>query len=204
MVAYAAPARVAGASLGTHGAGAVSETMTGLDETDRAPPADLDLAALYRQYAPLVLRRVRRFVGPQEAEEVVHEIFLRALEKRDTFRSESSPVTWLYTLTTRHCLNRIRNSGRRRELLDVHAGAIPAQAPMGASAEARLFLQQFWKTLDDEVALIGIYYFVDGLTHAEIAKLVGCSPRTVGYRIQQLQAQAQAAGGSESRPDPRA
>ena len=37
----------------------------------------LDLDALYRKYAPMVARRVRRFVSHDDVEEVVHEVFLR-------------------------------------------------------------------------------------------------------------------------------
>ena len=76
--------------------------------------ATVDLDALYRTYAPMVLRRARRFFDAQEAEEVVHEVFLRAVEKAHTFRAEASPSTWLYQMTTNHCLNRLRNSQRRR------------------------------------------------------------------------------------------
>lgn len=167
--------------------------------TSQSP--ELDVATLYRQYAPLVLRRVRRFVGPQEAEEVVHEVFLRAIEKLDTFRAESSPVTWLYSLTTRHCLNRLRDSGRRRELLAERAHDIPMPRPPAPSSETTLFINQLWQTLDPELASIGTHYFVDGLTHDEIARICGCSPRTIGNRIKKIQELARAARQPVERED---
>lgn len=161
---------------------------------NQAARGTIDLAALYRRYAPLVLRRVRRFVGPEEAEEVVHEIFLRALEKMDTFRAESSPVTWLYSLTTRHCLNRLRDRGRRRELMNQRANEIPTPQPPAPSTEATLFLDEFWRSLDPELSQIGVHYFVDGMNHDEIARVVGCSPRTVGNRVKRIQKLARKAG----------
>ena len=36
--------------------------------------------------------------------------------------------------------------------------------------------------------MFAVYYFVDGLTHAEIAGIVGVSRRTVGNRIEELTA----------------
>ena len=153
----------------------------------RRRQAGIDLDQLYRQHAGLVVRRVRRFF-PDDVEEVVHEVFLRALEKAHTFRAEASPTTWLYQLTTRHCLNRIRDSKRRRELLEIYADD-PWTAPIANEPETRVFLQEIWSTLDPDLALIGVYYFVDDLSHAQIAKLVGVSRRTVGNRIEALRQQ---------------
>ena len=39
--------------------------------------------------------------------------------------------------------------------------------------------------------VVGVYYFLDGMTHAEIARILGCSRRTVGNRIEALRAQVQ-------------
>jgi DNA-directed RNA polymerase specialized sigma24 family protein len=46
----------------------------------------LDLEQLYRKHARTVLRRVRRFFGEDDAEEVMHEVFMRAIERIDSFR----------------------------------------------------------------------------------------------------------------------
>lgn len=80
----------------------------------------LDVRAVYERYGPLVLRRIQRFFQGPDAEEVFQEVFLLVIEKLDSFRAESSPATWLYRLTTNHCLNRLRLGGRRRELVDLH------------------------------------------------------------------------------------
>jgi DNA-binding transcriptional regulator LsrR (DeoR family) len=49
--------------------------------------------------------------------------------------------------------------------------------------------------MDAETAQIATYYFIDGMTHAEIARIVGVSRRTIGNRISDLQAQARTAAG---------
>lgn len=162
----------------------------------RRPRIDLD--TLYTRHAGLVLRRVRRFFkDPVEAEEVVHEVFLRALEKQDSFRAEASPTTWLYQLTTNHCLNRLRNADRRRQALDQNAD-LPWLQPSGPTpADEAVFLDDLWAGLDADTAAIAVYFFIDGMTHAEIARIVGVSRRTIGNRIADLQAQARAAAGRE-------
>jgi RNA polymerase sigma-70 factor (ECF subfamily) len=150
----------------------------------------IDVGELYRRYAPMVLRRVHRFYRGHEAEEVVHEVFLRVLEKVDGFRADASPVTWLYRITTNWCLNRLRNEGRRGELLEQEAGVLEQWQAPAPHSEARAFLGQLWRHVDEESALVGIYYHLDGMTHDEIARVMGCSPRTVGYRLNRLSASA--------------
>lgn len=160
----------------------------------KSTPA-LDMDALYRQYAGMVLRRVRRFFGESEAEEVVHEVFLRAMEKGESFRGDASPSTWLYHMTTNHCLNRLRNQKRRRSALNINAD-LPWLKPAAVTdSETSVFLEQLWSQLDDEAIMIGTYYFIDGLSHDEIARIVGVSRRTVGNRVEALRAQARGAAG---------
>jgi RNA polymerase sigma-70 factor (ECF subfamily) len=156
-----------------------------------------DVARLYADHAGRVHRWVRRFAIADEAEEVVHEIFVKVLEKLDRFRAESSPTTWLYRMTTNHCLNRLRDGGRRAELWRAHAESMWAAPIADADQETVAFLREFWGGLDGELVEVGIYYFVDGMTHAEIARIVGCSERTVGNRLDRLRMAASEAAGVE-------
>lgn len=128
---------------------------------------------------------------------MAQEVFLRALEKAHTYRGEAAPTTWLYQLTTRHCLNRLR-AGRRRAAALALYSEDPWSAPIGRDPEAQLFLEQAWASLDPELATLGMYYFIDDLTHQQIADMTGVSRRTVGNRIESLKAQLkQMAGGAE-------
>jgi RNA polymerase sigma-70 factor (ECF subfamily) len=164
----------------------------------RSPPA-FDVAELYKRFGPLVLRRGRRFLGDAEAEEVLHEVFLKALERGHEFRGESSPSTWLFRVTTHLCLNRRRDQKRRAELLERHGPTVWAeelrQRSGSESAEARTFLNKLWRTLPEELAMIGVLYWVDGLTTAEIGRMLGVSDRTVANRLTALQEAAKKAEG---------
>ncbi len=160
-------------------------------------PPTLDIDQLYRRYGPLVLRRIRGFFrDPAEAEDVLQEVFVRVMESSDSFRGAARPSTWLYSVTTRHCLNRLRDAKRRRELLDEHGTAMG----WGASAEsaqqpAQLLIKQVWRELDPELLEMAVYYEVDGMSHGQIAELTGVSRRTVGNRLAQLAERAKDIGG---------
>jgi RNA polymerase sigma-70 factor (ECF subfamily) len=150
---------------------------------------------MYRDHGAMVLRRIKRFYRGDEAEEVLQEIFIRVLTTDAVFRGEASTVTWLYRLTTRYCLNRLRNARRREELLDQHGTPSWGVGIASPPQESRVFLEQLWRTLDEELALVGVYYFVDGMSHAEIASAIRVSRRTVGNRIATLQQMAHDAAG---------
>lgn len=158
--------------------------------------AATDVGALYADHAKRVFRWVTRFFAPDDAEEVVHEVFLKVLENLEGFRNESSPTTWLYRMTTNHCLNRLRNEGRRDELWR-ERGAAWTTPIEPADQDTVTFLRQFWRSLDDEQVAIGVLYFVEGMTHAEIARVRGCSPRTVGNRLDRLRELALRAAGHQ-------
>lgn len=161
--------------------------------TATSPHPPIDVRTLYERHAGVVWKRVRSFYPQEEVEEVVQEVFLRVTEQAHTYRGESSPVTWLYQVTTRHCLNRVRNARRRRELLDTY-GQSEWSAPVSApDQEALQFLRQFAEELDTQMLAVAVLYFRDGLSHDAIGKALGCARRTVGNRLNALTELAQRA-----------
>lgn len=151
-----------------------------------------DIGSLYREHGPMVYRRILHFYGEAEAEEVLHEVFLQAMERLSTFRADASPSTWLYRIATNTCINRLRDHGRRRELLHIHRDDLWYATRQGASQEERAFLEQLWRALPEELVQIGVYHYIDGMTHGEIARVMGVSRRTIGNRLQELNEQARA------------
>ncbi|MEL6347153.1 MAG: sigma-70 family RNA polymerase sigma factor [Myxococcota bacterium] len=152
-----------------------------------------NIEELYQKYGNVVRRRIRRFYSAEQVDDVLQEVFVRVIDKIDTFRGDSSPVTWLYQLTTRYCLNRLRNEGRRRELREERSGELFWSQPISdAGQESQALLEELWRKLDEDIVMIGIYYHLDGMTHAEIARVVGVSRRTIGNRLTQLEDAARA------------
>ena len=148
-----------------------------------APKPTLDLDELYRQYSGVVYRRALRFLkNESEAEECVHEVFLKVIERADQFKGQSSPATWLYQITTRHCLTRIRDVQRRQNLINLYVKPWVASSQED-DTDSKQMLETVWELLDDDLRQICIYYYVDGLTHEEIGRILNCSGRTIGNRL---------------------
>ena len=145
------------------------------------------LEALYRKHGKMVFRRARALLhDTQAAHDAVQDVFVRALGARAEFEHAASPVAWLCKVTTNHCLNRLRDLERRRELLAERPP--PAEEAIPPSAEPRLDVSDLLARLPPELAEIAVYYYVDQLNQDEIAEILGVARRTVGHRLEQFHA----------------
>ncbi len=139
-----------------------------------------------------MLRRGRRFLPQAEAEEIVHEVFVKLIEDPRRIHGEASPATWMYTVATRLCIDRLRKRSRHASLIDSYAASLPDHDP-GGTPEARAFLDALWSTLDEELAMIGVLYWIDGMTTADIGRTLGVSDRTIANRLGEIGRIARAA-----------
>ena len=145
-----------------------------LTQTDSTTHTE-DIHSLYDRYAPMVYRRVLRFYPAAEAPEIVQEVFVRVIERWGSFQGTSSAATWLYRLTTNHCINRLRDQRRRRELWREEGVALWGNSAQDAGHEAHVMLRELFERVEPELLEVGVMYYVDGMSHAEIARVVGCS-----------------------------
>lgn len=154
-----------------------------------------DLEDLYRRFGPLVLRRARSILGDDtEAHDAMQEVFVRVITALGEFRGLAQPSTWLYRITTNLCLNRIRDSKRRRERLKEIAVA-RGEAPRAGEArepELTATVQALLARLPAELGQVAVYYYIDEMDQDEIAGILGVSRRTVGYRLDRFRAEARA------------
>ncbi len=147
-----------------------------------------ELELVYRAHGPLVLRRARAILRNEaEAQEVLQDLFAGFAADPSVLLDARSRVAFLYQATTHRCLNTIRNHRNRRRLLDARACELAPVRTDGAP-EPRVLAHDMLRRLDDDTAKAAIFSFVDGMTHAEIADLLGCSRRHVGNLLQRLSA----------------
>ncbi len=86
------------------------ELLAGLRRHDRAAQREL-----LRAYGPRLHRLIiRAGFGPEDAEELLHDVLLLACTRVDRFREESSLATWLYRLATNRIYDRWRYNQREK------------------------------------------------------------------------------------------
>lgn len=152
----------------------------------------MDVDILYRRYGPMVMRRCRQLLRDEDqALDATQDVFVRLLTRRDRLRDDA-PSSLLYRMATNLCLNRIRDTRRRKTtadstLLEQIACWEDAEGQLDARAAlAKLFGQQ-----RESTRMMAVLYYVDGMTLAEVAKEVGMSVSGVRKRLLGLRASLQ-------------
>lgn len=150
----------------------------------------LDIEAAYRAHGHLVLRRAKALLRDEiEAQEVLQEVFITLLREPEVYGGRSAMTTWLYRVTTNMCLNRMRNDKTRQRLLDEHVAPVVHEA-LQESADTWAAARQFLDRMPEDLARVTIFHSVDGMTHQEIAEVMGCSRRQVGNLLERARAWA--------------
>lgn len=146
----------------------------------------------YRKYGLQVYRRCLRLLRDRaEAEDAAHEVFLRAFGKLP--RDEDETMAFLYRISTNYCLNRLRNR-RMREQPHWQEGVRQAarraaKNPERAAAQSELTLLLLGDQ-ERETQEMALYYYVDGLSQGEIARVMGLSRATINRKLRTFAALA--------------
>ncbi len=145
------------------------------------------IEALYRSHGGLVQRRARAMLGNDaDAFDAVQNIFIRLLKQPESFQGRSQPSTFLYAVTTNHCLTTLRDRNNRKRIVDdkvVHE--LPTSAP--PTSDARGELRLLLARLPEDVAAVAVYYYIDEMTQDQIATQLSCSRRAVATLLQECQ-----------------
>lgn len=135
---------------------------------------------VYRRHGHAVLRRARMILGSDaEAQEALHEVFASLLARPEQFTGRGGEIGFLYSATTHHCLNRLRNQRNRMRIVSERVQTSDFHA-VDATLEERTRVSQLLARLPEQEAAAVVYYYLDEMSHAEIAPLLGCSRRQVG------------------------
>ena len=138
---------------------------------------------LYRERGHVVLRRARELLRSEaEATDAVQDIFLSLLRRPEQLDGVTRITAWLYRATTHHCLNKLRDRRGRIRLL----GSLRPAAEVASRAELLTQVRALLLRLPEPLAEVAVYSFVDGMTYDEIAAMLGCSRRRIGYLVRQI------------------
>lgn len=154
---------------------------------------------LYRAHTPSLYRFALLRVGPDAAEDVVQETWLRATRSLVDFRWQSSLRTWLTGIALNLCRDHFRRGARLIALSDrVEDGDSAFALNLVSGTE----LRQAITTLPDRYREVLLLHDVEGHTHEEIGTLLDISPGTsksqlhhARRRLRQLFAQGEKGHG---------
>jgi len=128
---------------------------------------------LYQKHRRKLFTLCYRFTrNPVDAEDQLQEIFMRLLEKIDSFRGQSSFATWAHRLAVNHLINFTKG----RQFQDAPA-EIRDEAIAG-DPDLSLILARAIGELPAGFRNVFILHDQEGYRHEEIAALLGCSAAT--------------------------
>ncbi len=150
--------------------------------TDRDAEQRQAMDALYRETGFLVYRRCLGMLNnEQEAMDVTHWTYIRAIETGLVVQSIPQTLTWLYRTASFRCLALLRDTGNRRKLVARFAGDLrPAQlySPEQQVMEHDILVQAL-RQVSERCGRVAILTHFQGLSVERSAEMLEVSVRTV-------------------------
>jgi RNA polymerase sigma-70 factor (ECF subfamily) len=147
------------------------------------------LQELHDRFAPVLLGLSLRYCGNlADAEDVLHDAFIRILSNIDTFvqRPESSFEGWLKRITVNTALNFIRAKAKSSFFVGINT--LTEELPEEESVEGQVSkiaeflskdaIMQMVCELPDGYRMVFNLYVFEEYTHKEIANVLDCSENT--------------------------
>src|SRR5258705_4700979 len=138
------------------------------------------LAALYRLHAAPLFRLARRMTrSVEDAEDVVHDLFVGLPESIHKYHERGSLQGWLKRVVVRLVLMRLRATSRRREVALYDEVSADSAVDDGRSWD----VQRAMESLPDDLRAVLVLRQAEQYTHREIAELLGITPGASRVRL---------------------
>jgi len=134
--------------------------------------------------------------NPDDAEDLVQEVFLAAWRKWDQFQGRSTPFVWLYTIARRACQRMHRRRAGEPETMDSLEALLPfgqpqlAVVPQDSDELDHLVRREQRDAAGEAIASLPIEFRMPlilkeiiGFSIDEIAEILGVNPGTVKTRV---------------------
>src|SRR5262245_14762168 len=133
------------------------------------------LATLYHRHARVMLAVAYRLLQSREdAEDVVHDVFVGLPEALRRYEEKGSLGPWLKKITARLALMRLREATRHAtEVLDEDRAATSPQ--LARSVDAEVTIEHALRQLSPTLRSVLVLKEIEGFSHAEIARMLNIS-----------------------------
>ncbi len=160
------------------------------------------VASAYEAFRPAIRRHLARLVGEADADDVTHEVFVKALGRLDVLRQAGSVRAWLYRVATNAAMDRLRRRARGEKAQDPldedstldlagpesrHAVALPVES-QAIRREMSECVRAVVGRLPAAQRIALVLSEFEGYSDAEIATLTGTSVGNVKIRLHRARA----------------
>lgn len=142
---------------------------------------------IFKAYSAMVYRVCLRYVRDrEEAEDLTQEVFLKVDRGLAAFKAGSAVSTWVYRIAINTCLDHLRVSKRRAELLQECAfdAAVLRNLSTGGDRElARIDLDRLLRNAKPEVREYLFLTQLEGLSYEQAAEVTGKSAVAIAQAV---------------------
>ncbi|MDO3386619.1 RNA polymerase sigma factor [Gilvimarinus sp. SDUM040013] len=146
---------------------------------------NIDIEALLRSQSGRIRAIANRYARGPDCEDLYQEILEQLWRARDSFRAESKVETWVYRIALNTAITGVRKQCRQREVNNhPKAHSVVSEAAPAERCQADI-LERFAASLDEVDRSILLMY-LDGLSGAEMAAVLGMQRSAIQTRISRL------------------
>ena len=133
---------------------------------------------------PRIRQIARRYAPADAVDDLTQEILTRLWRSWPRFRGDAAPTTWVYRVALNAAMTFVKAEIRRRALTSKAQTFQALQSAPAGLSEADI-LASFLGQLGEVDASIMMMY-LDGLTPADIAGVLGITPNAAAVRVTRL------------------
>jgi len=138
---------------------------------------------LYEENVGRVHALARRMVGPDHANELTQDVFVRAWQKLHTFRGEARFSTWLHRLAVNLILSKRSALATQRTRFLADDEVLERLPTRSSGREHAMDFEGAITRLPEGARMIFLLHDVEGYRHEEIASLLGVTTGTTKAQL---------------------
>lgn len=156
-------------------------------------------ATLYDRFSSVVYSKCYSFSkNKEEAEDLMHDVFVRLFVKLRTFKGNSKFSTWLYSFTYNFCVNYVqRNHHKKKEKVTVVTDQIKDNDSFYDGVEDSYLLElksvkliKVLDVIDPSDKMILLMKYQDEMSIKEITEVLGLGESAVKMRLKRAKIKA--------------
>ena len=166
--------------------------MTGLSDEELMDKAcggsERALEEIYQRYSQPLLRYFYRMLwqDKNKAEDFLHDLFIKIMERQGQFDSSKKLSTWLYSIANNMCKNEYRKQAYRTSVQYLHNGNAISDESITQQMDHASFHKMLERLLNEEGeearTLFILRHELD-MSFGEIGEVVCCAEGTVKSRL---------------------
>jgi RNA polymerase sigma-70 factor (ECF subfamily) len=161
---------------------------------------------LVTRFEAKLMRYGRKFLSePEDAQDVVQDVFLKAYENIQSFDATRRFSPWLYRIAHNEFVNALKKRSSRPTIFTIdfdtlfpHLSAEERSDSAALERDTRRILEEHLAKLDAKYREPLILYYLEGMDYREISDILMIPVSTVGVRLARARSLLKKAAGEDT------